>query len=68
MGCALWWLAIALETESLRLKRLYLPPGDKYILESLENLATCYEQAGRKAEAEPLRRELAELKAEAAKQ
>ena len=59
--------AIALETESLRLKRQHLPAGDPDLLESLENLATCYEQAGRKGEAEPLRRELAELKGKAGK-
>src|SRR5262249_45692666 len=59
--------AISQETESLQLKRKYLPPGDVSLLESLDNLAACYEQAGRKADAEPLRRELAELKAKAAK-
>jgi hypothetical protein len=34
----------------------------------MENLATCYEQSGRKPEARALRRELAELKAKAEKQ
>ena len=55
--------AIALEEESLRLKRQHLPPGDPLTVESMENLATCYEQSNRKPEAEALRRELAELKA-----
>jgi len=37
--------AIALEEESLRLKREHLPAGHKWTLESLENLAAWYEQA-----------------------
>jgi hypothetical protein len=37
------------------------------VLDSIENLAACYEESGRKPEAEALRRELAELKAKAEK-
>ena len=57
--------AIALEEKALQLKRQHLPPGHGWALESLLHLATCYEEAKRPADAEPLRREFAELKAKA---
>ncbi|HEY5914291.1 MAG TPA: tetratricopeptide repeat protein [Verrucomicrobiae bacterium] len=57
--------AISLETDALRLKRQYLRKGHPMLLESLDNLAQCYEQCNRIPDAEPLRRELAELKANA---
>ena len=55
------------EEASLRLKRQHLRAGHPGILESMENLANCFEESGRKPEAEALRRELAELKAKAEK-
>ena len=60
--------AIALEEESLRLKRQQFPSDHPLIVESMDNLATCYEQPNRKPEAEALRRELAELKVKAENQ
>ncbi len=45
--------------------RQRLPAGHPMTVESMENLATCYEQSNRKPEAESLRRELVELKAKA---
>jgi len=57
--------AITLEENALKLKRQHLPPADPMTIESMENLAACYEKADRKPEAEALRREAAELKAKA---
>ena len=53
--------AIELEREALRLKRQHLPVGHPMTAESMENLATCYEQLNMKTEADALRQELAEL-------
>jgi hypothetical protein len=55
-----------LEKESLRLKQQYLPPGHVMTLESMENLAACYERSNMKPEAEALHRELAKLRSKAA--
>ena len=58
-----------LEEESLRLKRQHLPAGHPGIVESIEaTSAACYEESGRRPEAETLRRQLTELNSNAEKQ
>jgi serine/threonine protein kinase/tetratricopeptide (TPR) repeat protein len=53
--------ATTLEEKSLALKRQHLAPGDPFTVESMEHLATCYEKAGRPGDAQPLRKEVAEI-------
>jgi hypothetical protein len=43
--------ALALEEESLKLKRRHLPAGHPMTVESIEHLTNCYEQSSRKEDA-----------------
>ena len=55
--------AIAMEQQSLALKRQHLPPEHPYTVESMDHLANCYAKAGRESDAEPLRKQVADIQA-----